>query len=77
MFDSVIAFLTSHSGDIGKAFGVLFMVLAVISKGASTEKAGPIIAKIQGFFDGLAKAAQVVADLLASILKSNGFLGKK
>ena len=73
-------FLVANSAPIGMVLGILFAV----AKAISNEKAGPAVAVVQKAFDFIAAACGVVgsiaksiADALAAVIKSDGFLGKK
>jgi hypothetical protein len=72
--DQVVALL---SGNKGMIVTVLSLAFFAYSKIKSNADAGPIASKIQGLFDGAAKVLQVLSDILSSVLKSDGFLGKK
>lgn len=80
IFESAMKFLTENAGVIGTVLGVLFTV----SKAVSNEKAGPVVSKLQGFFDlayklvsGLGSVLKFISDVLANLIKSDGTLGKK
>ena len=55
---------------------VLGVIIAVL-KAVPNSKAIPVIAQGQRLLDGVAKCVQVVADVLAAAIKSDGLLGKK
>ena len=73
------AMLESKQGAIGLALAFLFG----ISKRFSNEGAGPIAAKIQLAFDGVAKLLlmagdllKLIAKILSNAIRSDGYGGK-
>ena len=83
IIDQILSFnnqVSVNSSVILTVLGVLFAV----SKMISTEKAGPLVSRVQRGFDLLAKLlvnlgaiVQKFADALAQVLQSDGILGKK
>lgn len=78
--DKVLEVITANAVPAGIVLGVLF----AIAKAFSNEKAGPVVAKIQKIVDLVAVAAlkigqiaQKISEILAGVIKSDGFLGKK
>lgn len=70
---AILSFLQGNETTIVSVLVFLFGVAKV----SSTSNSGVIISKVQAVFDGLAKGLQIAADVLASVIKSDGFLGKK
>jgi hypothetical protein len=73
--------VSDHGGMIG---GGISMILLIVSKLVSTEKAGPVVHVIQVVIDGIAKLVlvaggilQKIAEMLAKAIQSDGTLGKK
>lgn len=71
--------LSSTQGIAAMALGVLF----VMAKRVSNEKAGPLVSKIQAGFDVAGNVLEKtgllckkIAEILANVVKSDGFLGK-
>lgn len=80
IFQSAMQYLTEHSTAILSGLGVV----VAIAKMFSTEKAGPVISKVQALVDtaatlvmGLGSLLKMMSDMLANLIKSDGFLGKK
>lgn len=73
-------FLSANMGSILSFVGILWGVV----KAVSNSKAGPVVAKLQAGVDAVAKAIEglgkllgLVSNILAEIIKSDGFLGRK
>jgi len=80
VINSIKSALEQNAGLIGMGLGVLFMV----AKAVSNEKAPKAIQVMQKMFDGVSMFAEAigglakkVSELLANLIKSDGFLGKK
>lgn len=80
ILDNAFKFLSDNKEVILTVVGVLFG----IAKAASNGNAGPIVGKIQKGVDGVAYAAEslgkllkFISDMLANIVKSDGFGGRK
>lgn len=78
--DMAAAFLVAHAGAASSALGVMLVIVAKIFPNAN---ASGVVAVIQVVVDAVAKLIgkigsllQALADLLAQVLKSDGFLGK-
>lgn len=80
IIDTIIKTLSDNKIMISTVLGIVM----AIAKGASNEKAGAIVSKIQGAVDlvalmvsKLGDVLKLVSDLMANMIKSDGFLGKK
>lgn len=65
-------------------FATVASIMIGLAKAISNKDAGPFIAKLQAFVDlgakfvsGIGSILKFVSDFLASLIKSDGFLGKK
>lgn len=86
--DGALAVLNSINDGIGNNSGMIgggmSILLLVVAKIFSNEKAGPVVHLIQKIVDGVARCVIIVgeallkiSELLANAIKSDGLLGKK
>lgn len=80
IFESAFKWLSDNQVTIGTMAGIIF----AIAKGVSNEGAPKAVAAVQSVVDFLAKIVsglgsvlKFISDLLANLIKSDGFLGKK
>lgn len=80
-FNQAMEYLSANTATITMGLGILWMI---IGKVFSNEKAGPVVQKIQAGLDFVAKACEglgklcaALSAILANMIKSDGFLGKK
>lgn len=76
----IMSVISDNKAVIGTVLGILFAV----AKAFSNEKAGPVVSKIQAMVDVAAKIVSkcgellaAISEILANVIKSDGFLGKK
>lgn len=78
---SILDFLHNNQASIGSILAIIYVV---ICKVVSNEQAGAVVSKLQvaldlvaGLFVKLGDVLHAISDFLASLIKSDGFLGKK
>lgn len=81
ILEQVMNFLANNKASI---ISVLGFVWVFVAKAFSNVNANPVVAALQKALDMVAKIAEVVgklaeylSEILAQVIKSDGFLGKK
>lgn len=81
VLQQILDFLHNNQGSIGSVLAIIYVV---ICKVVSNEQAGAVVSKLQALLDLLAglfvkfgDILHAVSDFLASLIKSDGLLGKK
>jgi hypothetical protein len=81
IINQIVEFLSSNIGPILTVMSVIMVVVAKIFPNANAPAAIAGIQKIvdmgASIFEGLGKLCKALSNILAQIIKSDGFLGKK
>ena len=79
--NQIIEFLSSNIGPILTVMSVVMVVISKIFPNANAPKAIAAVQKIVDMgakiFEVLGKLCKALSDILAQVIKSDGYLGKK